>query len=181
MHARPARPRLSTVAAAALASATLMLPMGPARAQDASFGCKVLLCALAANPSWQGIAYCVPIMQTLTALMGKKGFSWPPCPEAKTGAPGHEQHAACPAGSTAVDVATTGQTNTQSNGQSGPMCARPTPMNAAFAPADPASLDAESLQQRFELTPRPLRDKPYYFDMPQSDGQGTERMYFGLR
>jgi hypothetical protein len=156
-----------------------LLALSPpaAKAQDASFGCKVLLCALATNPSWQGIAYCVPIMQVLSSLMGKKGFSWPPCAEARTGAPGHEQYAACPAGSTPVTVGNDSQTT----GQSGPMCARPTPMNAAFAPTDPASLDAESLKQRFELTPRPLRDKPYYFEMPRADGQGTERVYFGLR
>jgi hypothetical protein len=144
-----------------------------AQAQDASFGCKVLLCAAATNPSWQGIAYCVPIMRTLMSLMGRRGFSWPPCPEARTGAPGHEPHAECPAGATAV--------TTTSEGQSAPMCARPTPMNAAFGKADLATLDAESLKSRFELTPRPLRDKPYYFEMPKADGQGTERVYFSLQ
>jgi hypothetical protein len=159
---------LPVVAAAALAA-------GPpsAKAQDASFGCKVLLCAAATNPSWQGIAYCVPVMRALMSLMGRKGFSWPPCPEAKTGAPGHEPHAECPAGSTAVTTAT--------DGQPAPMCARPTPMNAAFGKADPATLDADSLKSRFELTPPPLRDKPYYFEMPKADGQGTERAYFSLQ
>lgn len=166
------KPLLPFALAAALGAAP-----GAVQAQDASFGCKVLLCAAATNPSWQGIAYCVPIMQTLMSLMGKRGFSWPPCPEAKTGAPGHEPHAPCPDGSTAVEVANDGQ----SNGGSAPMCARPRPTNAAFAPADPAALDAESLKQRFELTPRPLRDKPLYFEMPRADGQGTERVYFSLR
>ncbi len=159
---------LQIIAAAALAWAPSAV-----KAQDASFGCKVLLCAAATNPSWQGIAYCVPVMKTLMSLMGRKGFTWPPCPEAKTGAPGHEPHAECPAGSTAV--------TTTNEGQPAPMCARPTPMNAAFGKADPASLDAESLKQRFELTPQPLRDKPYYFEMPRADGQGTERVYFSLQ
>lgn len=36
-----------------------------ADAQDASFGCKVLLCAAASAPSWSGIPYCVPVMQAL--------------------------------------------------------------------------------------------------------------------
>jgi hypothetical protein len=162
------KPLLPFALAAALGAAP-----GAARAQDASFGCKVLLCAAATNPSWQGIAYCVPIMQTLMSLMGKRGFSWPPCPEARTGAPGHEPHAECPAGAAAVNVT--------SDGQAAPMCARPTPMNAGFAKADPATLDADSLKQRFELTPRPLRDKPYFFEMPRADGQGTERVYFSLQ
>jgi hypothetical protein len=30
-----------------------------AKAQDAEFGCKVLLCAAATNPSWPSIPYCV--------------------------------------------------------------------------------------------------------------------------
>ena len=48
----------------------------PAQAQDASFGCKVFLCAAASQPSWQGISYCVPVMQELFAGM-RKGRGWP--------------------------------------------------------------------------------------------------------
>jgi hypothetical protein len=51
-----------------------------ARAQDASFGCKVLLCAAATAPGWPGIPYCVPVMQTLFRQLAKGG-GWPSCPE----------------------------------------------------------------------------------------------------
>lgn len=37
-------------------------PVHSSQAQDASFPCKVLLCAAATNPSWTQIPYCVPIM-----------------------------------------------------------------------------------------------------------------------
>ena len=33
------------------------------RAEDASFGCKVLFLVAAASPSWSGIASCVPVMK----------------------------------------------------------------------------------------------------------------------
>ncbi len=41
----------------------LLNQINPLHRQDASFPCKVLLCAAATNPSWTGIPYCVPIMQ----------------------------------------------------------------------------------------------------------------------
>ncbi|NJN37022.1 MAG: hypothetical protein HC794_08145 [Nitrospiraceae bacterium] len=54
-------------------------PTAPARAQDAEFGCKVLLCAAASNPSWPSIAYCVPVMNQLFAMMQSRRFRWPVC------------------------------------------------------------------------------------------------------
>ena len=51
---------------------------GPAAAQDASFGCKVLLCAAAATPSWSGIPYCVPVMRQLFTQLAN-GDGWPTC------------------------------------------------------------------------------------------------------
>jgi len=47
---------VGTSALIALATAT------PSQAQDASFPCKVLLCAAATSPPWSQIPYCVPIM-----------------------------------------------------------------------------------------------------------------------
>lgn len=70
----------------------------PAKAQDASWGCQVLLCAASSNPSWHGVAYCRPPMHKLIAAMAKPGFSWPICHEAKAGKPGREIYEACPEG-----------------------------------------------------------------------------------
>ena len=50
-----------------------------AKAQDAEFGCKVLLCAAATNPSWPSIPYCVPVMNQLYAMMRAVRFRWPVC------------------------------------------------------------------------------------------------------
>src|SRR5271168_2383035 len=52
--------KFSTMIRATLFATISMSPLllgGPAAAQDASFGCKVLLCAAAATPSWSGIPY----------------------------------------------------------------------------------------------------------------------------
>lgn len=48
-------------AAAGLAALTFA-PTG-AKAEDASWGCQVLLCAASQSPSWQGVPYCVPPMK----------------------------------------------------------------------------------------------------------------------
>lgn len=84
-------------AAAGLAALTFA-PTG-AKAEDASWGCQVLLCAASQNPSWQGVPYCVPPMKRLIAAMAKPGFDWPICHEAKAGEPGREEFEDCPAGS----------------------------------------------------------------------------------
>lgn len=70
------------------------------RAEDASWGCQVLLCAASQNPSWHGVSYCVSPMTKLIAAMKKPGFSWPICHEAKAGKPGHETYEDCPSGTT---------------------------------------------------------------------------------
>jgi len=56
---------------------------GAAKAQDASFGCKVLLCAAANHPGWSGIPYCVPVMEQLLRQL-RRGAAWPTCAEATT-------------------------------------------------------------------------------------------------
>ena len=56
-----------------------------ALAEDASFGCQVLLCAASSNPSWSSVPYCVPVMHRLFDLLAA-GHSWPTCPE---GMPAH--------------------------------------------------------------------------------------------
>ena len=59
------------------ASMALMAPL-PASAQDASFGCKVLLCALSSVPGWSAIPYCVPVMNQLFRSLATGG-GWPIC------------------------------------------------------------------------------------------------------
>ena len=74
------------------ASAIIALdPMASSQAQDASFACKVLLCAAATNPSWTQIPYCVPIMQAWGVAAGV-------CAEAQGGARGtdHSRGASVP-------------------------------------------------------------------------------------
>jgi hypothetical protein len=55
-------------------------------AQDASFPCKVLLCAAATNPAWTGIPYCVPIMQQ-AIYMQAWGIAVGACAEAQSSGP----------------------------------------------------------------------------------------------
>ena len=79
------RPSLARAAAAgALVSA--LAGGSNARAQDASFGCKVLLCAAATAPGWTGIPYCVPVMQQLIRQVGRGG-AWPVCLEGQVASP----------------------------------------------------------------------------------------------
>lgn len=61
--------------------------MPRAMAQDASFGCKVLLCAAAPSPGWSAIPYCVPVMQALFQQLSRRQ-GWPICPEAQRGGVG---------------------------------------------------------------------------------------------
>lgn len=87
-----------------LASAVVFLSLAEplanpqlARAQDASFGCKVLLCAAATAPGWAGIPYCVPVMQELFRQLALRR-PWPVCSEARTSGIGFEPDAPCSSG-----------------------------------------------------------------------------------
>lgn len=62
--------------AAAGLAALAFAPTG-AEAEDASWGCQVLLCAASQNPSWQGVPYCVPPMKRLIAAMSKRDLIGP--------------------------------------------------------------------------------------------------------
>ncbi|MBP2450082.1 hypothetical protein [Rhizobium leguminosarum] len=84
--------------AAAGLAVIAIAPTGP-KAQDAEWGCQILLCAASQNPSWHGVPYCVPPMKKLIAAMSKPGFDWPICHQAKAGEPGREEFEECPAGS----------------------------------------------------------------------------------
>jgi hypothetical protein len=142
----------------------------PASAQDASFGCKVLLCAAASNPSWRGISYCVPVMNQLFSLMKRRGFSWPTCPEGKTGAPQYEPFEACAEGWTSVRLE---EQSVQSD-PNGASCARP---RATSKAVNQSERDGNP-QDRFEIMPRTQRSEPWYVTVDAGDG--PRRFYFNV-
>jgi hypothetical protein len=152
------------ILAGALASTTLP-PIPPASAQDASFGCKVLLCAAASNPSWRGISYCVPVMTQLFAMLRRKGASWPVCGEANVGAPQHEPFADCPEATQAVALTD----DRPVADPHGPWCKR-LERNA--------SERSDRGNAAVSLIPRERRAEPWYVVL---DGpQGPQRFYFSL-
>lgn len=142
----------------------------PATAQDASLGCKVLLCSAATSPGWPSIPYCVPVMQTLFRILAKGG-SWPSCPEGRTSGLGYEPYQACPVGQTPVDASD----------------------DAGAAPAETANgnlcADLSKPQQdcstergcrtRYPMTSRAMRSEPHFVDI--STANGVQRFYFSLR
>lgn len=77
-------PRSSFSKIAFVASIVLFIQPISASARDASFACKVLLCAAATNPSWTSIPYCVPIMQQALAMQAY-GLAVGICVEAMQG------------------------------------------------------------------------------------------------
>ena len=96
--------KFSTMIRATLFATISMSPLllgGPAAAQDASFGCKVLLCAAAATPSWSGIPYCVPVMRQLFTQLAN-GDGWPTCSQGDASPVGYLPYEACPAGSSPI-------------------------------------------------------------------------------
>src|SRR5260370_24726162 len=90
---------------ASIAFAPFLLTQ-PARAQDASFGCKVLLCAAATAPSWSGIPYCVPVMRQLFTQLARGG-GWPACTEGDASPIGYQPYGDCPVGTVPIAVSQT--------------------------------------------------------------------------
>lgn len=158
----------------ALAVALLPHVGASAQAQDASFGCKVLLCAAASQPGWQSIPYCVPVMQELFAGL-RKGRGWPICSEANASAPGYEPFHPCPNGSFAATL----EAGQAIASLSGDACVRP---RAAAPPCDEGSRDSCGAVDRFEVTPRSRRADPYFVDIAGA-GQGgvPTRFRFNLQ
>ena len=187
-------------------SAILAVSTGAsAKAQDAEFGCKVLLCAAASNPSWPSISYCVPVMNQLYAMMRSLRFRWPVCTAAGTGAPGYEPYRPCPTGwqesgqntqtsSVANGSSDTGVSNSMRSGGND-LCARRLPQQPSGRPLQasvpggqiqcPASdRDNDGVtnsgQLCIEYMPRPRNERPYYFDMRGADGNQS-RVWFNVR
>lgn len=155
--------RIASIFAACFCLAPSMVPS--ALAANASFGCKVLLCAAASNPGWSGIPYCVPVMQALFRRL-ERGGGWPTCPEGHASRLGYQPYAPCPAGMTAV-----------SNGlvpsPDGDLC-------VDFSKRQTKCMGGDTgCAISYPTMPRPRRADPYYVDI--RTGNGTERFHFSLK
>lgn len=148
-------------------------------AQDASFGCKVLLCAAASAPSWSGIPYCVPVMTQLFRML-VRGRPWPTCPEGNASGLGHDPYLPCPAPMIAYSGGRSGYGDSGyvplTPDPNGDQCGdparveRPCPSYGDSGPlCDPAD----------RPIPRPQRENPHYVDI--TTGGQTTRFYFSLR
>ncbi|MFK3968789.1 hypothetical protein ACI2KT_35130 [Ensifer adhaerens] len=182
----------ATVGLAAFA----LVPEG-AKAQNATWGCQVLLCAASQSPSWQGVPYCVPPMTKLINAMKKPGFSWPICHEAKAGKPGREQYEDCPAG-TSIGYSESGRDGVKRTPnkcvQVVDRCENRSDFHARYGNADAndrANIELRTLFNdrdnlsdngcKVQITrPRPQRSNPYFFDIPNDKGV-KERFWFNLR
>lgn len=147
-----------------------MLPVGRATAQDASFGCKVLLCSATTSPGWPSIPYCVPIMQALFRILAKGG-GWPSCAEARTSSLGYEPYQACPEGQTPVRAGhDAGAALTES--ADGHLCAD------LSKPQQECATDT-GCRTRYPTTSRARRSEPHFVDITTQSG--VQRFYFSLR
>ena len=174
---RPAGAAIRTAAFAIAGFAALAASSTqPALAQDASFGCKALLCAAASAPGWSGIPYCVPVMQELFRELAH-GDGWPSCPEGHTSGLGYEPYLACPAGWTAVQSAPSGANrggggNGLQVSANGDLCANlSTPQSTCGGRGD--------CGVTYTTTARPQRTDPYFVDITTANG--TQRFYFSLQ
>ena len=171
----------------------------PVAAQDALFGCKVLLCAAAATPSWSGIPYCVPVMEQLFTQLAKGG-SWPSCAQGDASPVGYQPYAACPVGSAPVavnQVNASGRSGdaatTYSPSASGSECGAPTLMQTGSSEGcDGAYVGGVSMTTNYRvgakvwfggqcvaLQPRATSTTPYYVDITTANG--ISRFAFSLQ
>lgn len=148
-------------------SASLAIQPQLSSAQEAPWGCEVLLCAASSAPSWQGVPYCVPPMTKLIAAMKLPGFKWPTCPGAGTGAPGFDPYDECPSGYLPTVI----QNEDMRKGSQGSVCAK---RGACRGHGDNQICEPD------KTVPRPLKENPYYFDIPNGEG-GQSRAWFNLK
>jgi hypothetical protein len=157
--------------AASLCAAALIVP---AKAQDASFGCKVLLCTAASAPGWSGIPYCVPAMQQLFSNLAK-GQGWPTCPEGNAGSVGYDPLDDCPQATTAADRQ---EVSTSDNGMGIAYRYAANPSGLYCVPPDQLNSDASYASSNDNVTVRGQRADPYYVDITTADS--TSRFWFSL-
>ncbi|NNH32809.1 hypothetical protein C9413_26210 [Rhizobium sp. SEMIA 4085] len=167
------------------------LPLAPVEASE--WGCEILLCAAAENPSWQGVQSCHPPMERLISAMKRPGFSWPTCPEGGAGKTGYQKYADCPAGW----IPSAGQRDfDRGRGRELSRCSRVVDRCSGrnFRPrygSDnnrvvidgniPRVYSGNNSCRYIEFSARPLRDKPYYFDIKDDNSGKETRRFFDLR
>jgi hypothetical protein len=187
---------------AAAGLAALAISPASAKAEDASWGCQILLCAASQSPSWHGVPYCVPPMKRLISAMAKPGFSWPICHEAKAGKPGYEPYEECPAGMTAVSSRTDGdrpflgRDDKDQCTKTVNQCSNRAAFRTQFGDSQENERKGVTIRQinqnndndlfnrdngcMVQITqPRPRRADPYYFDIPNDKGV-KQRAWFNL-
>lgn len=142
-----------------------------AHAQDASFGCKVLLCAAATAPGWSGIPYCVPVMQILFRQLAKGG-GWPSCSEGNASGVGYEPYQACPTGLTPVQSGSDGRVGV-SAAPNGNLCAD------LSKPQQVCSGGDGGCATTYPTSARDSRSDPYFVDI--NSANGAQRFYFSLQ
>lgn len=175
----------------AIAGSIVALTPTGTRAQDASFGCKILLCVASQNPSWQGVSYCVPPVLKLLAIRKVHPGYWPSCPEAATHKPGYAEYEDCPAGTTPTTI--NRESDHGGNVHGIPACAKPvqTACSRLYNRNDSRGINSYQEHAEFqrvgnvctttEITPRPRRKDPYYFDIRNKVTGNVERYHFNLR
>ena len=154
-----------------LGVAALGIFANPARAQDASFGCKVLLCAAASMPGWSAIPYCVPVMQSLFRQLAR-GKPGPVCSEGHASAPGYEPYEPCPDGWVSGDAQIGGSTSMSTSGNDAAICIDPS------RPAQNCETGT-GCKTNYPSMARTARENPYFVDI--ATAAGTQRFYFSLR
>ena len=167
--------------AASVAFATPAL--APAQAQDASFGCKVLLCAAATSPNWSEIPYCVPVMTQLFKSL-RKGGAWPSCPEGNGGSVGFQPYLACPAPAQAFTYQATGNSGSlpslEADAQNGTLCADPAQVAAEKRRCgNDGTAQKQTCAGNYPTSERPRNGTPYFIDIAPRDGQPF-RFYFNI-
>ena len=182
----------------AIAGAVVGLATADAKAQDASFGCKILLCVASQNPSWQGVSYCVPPVLKLLAIRKVHPGYWPSCPEAGTGKPGYAEYEDCPAGTTPTTI--NRDSGHRGNMRRTPACAKPVEVACStlyhrnhFGNNNYQHIDDHGhptnnvIMQRLgtvctatQVILRPRRKDPYYFDIRNKESGKASRYYFNL-
>ena len=143
-----------------------------ARANDAEWGCQVLLCAASTNPSWHAVPYCIPPMIKLITAMARPHFSWPICSGAGTGAPGYEKYNDCPIGY--VIGYSPSDSDNRSNSEPD-LCVKT--INRCGSRLNYSREGGNCIETISQS--RPLRGQPYYFDIPQASGT-RQRFWFDL-
>lgn len=144
-----------------------------AKAQDASFGCKVLLCAAASVPRWSGIPYCVPVMTSLFSQLAHGG-SWPICTEGNASGLGYEPYLACPAGTTAMQAAGNGNLGLIAS-PNGNLCADTSRPQQVCNEANRET----SCAVTYPTIARPVNSEPYFVDITTANG--VQQFNFSLQ